>query len=294
MHKLRYLAVIGLVMTMLPACAAGSMAAQKDAAMSPMAEPSMGPMEAIAEEPMAGDKLEIDGADIDTDERIARNDDAPPPPAPPPPPPGAGMPATPKPAPPKSATDASAQQGEALAIRGPMLIYTAEITMAVFEVNASLAGVEALGRELGGFMARRDDQSITIRVPVSRFEEAVRRVEKLGDMIHRNVVAQDVTEEFHDLDVRLKSARAVQDRLIQLLAKATKVEESVMIERELARVTGEIERLEGRMKFLRDRAAYSTLTVSFQPRRAETIRKGPFRIPATWLYQIGLGRLLNL
>lgn len=210
----------------------------------------------------------------------------PPPPAPPPPPtkatPAIGDPS------------AKASGGEVAAIRAPLLVYTAQLTVAVFEVDASLAQVEALGRELGGFLTRRDDHTITIRVPAARFDEAVKRLEKVGDMLHRNVTAEDVTEEFRDLEVRLKSAHAVQERLTQLLAKATKVEESVQIERELDRVTGEIDRLEGRMKFLRDRATFSTITVNFAPKGKETVNQGPFRLPSPWLQQLGLGRLLQL
>ena len=179
-------------------------------------------------------------------------------------------------------------------VQSPMLLYTAQITMAVFEVKKALAAVEDLGRDMGGFLARRDDQTITIRVPAARFDEAVARLEKLGDMIHRNVTAEDVTEEFNDLEVRLKSARAVRDRLEQLLGKAAKVEESVLIERELERVAGEIERIEGRMKFLKDRAAYSTITVSFQARRSETLGSRKFNLPVPWLYELGLSRLLAL
>jgi Domain of unknown function (DUF4349) len=179
-------------------------------------------------------------------------------------------------------------------MRAPLLVYTAQIVIAVFEVRASLGKVEELARELGGFMSRRDDMTIAIRVPVSRFDEAVKRVEAIGDMLHRNVTAEDVTEEFRDLDVRLKSSRAVQERLMQLLARAAKVDESVAIERELDRVTAEIDRLEGRMKFLKDRAAYSTLTVSFQPKSTETSVKTPFRLPGAWLDELGLGRLLQL
>jgi hypothetical protein len=175
-----------------------------------------------------------------------------------------------------------------------MLIYTAHIAMAVFEVNASLARVEAIGRELGGFLAKRDDRSITIRVPVDRFDEAVRRVEGVGDMLHRNIAAEDVTEEFRDLEVRLRSARAVQQRLTELLSKAVKVEESIAIERELDRVSGEIERIEGRMKFLKDRAAFSTLTITFQPKTTETVVQSPVRLPVPWLYDVNLARLLNL
>ena len=176
----------------------------------------------------------------------------------------------------------------------PMLIYTAEITMAVFEVSGSLSQIEDLGREVGGFLSRRDDHTITIRVPAGRFDEAVKRIEKIGDVLHRNVSAQDVTEEFADLDVRLRNARAIRDRLEILLAKSNKVEESLLIERELGRVAGEIERLEGRMKFLRDRAAYSTITVRFQPRPTENVTTTKPRLPVPWLYEMGLGRLLNL
>lgn len=213
-------------------------------------------------------------------------------PAPPPPPPGLLA----QPAKPAIATPPATPPGssEVAAIRAPMLIYTAELVMAVFEVEAAIGRIEALGRDLGGFLAKRGDLAITIRVPAQRFDEAVKKIEALGDMVHRNVTAQDVTEEFRDLEVRLKSSRAVQQRLIDLLAKATKVEESVMIERELERVSGEIERVEGRMKFLRDRAAFSTITVTFQAKPKETIGKGAVRLPSPWLYNLGLRRLLSL
>ncbi|KYF63185.1 DUF4349 domain-containing protein, partial [Sorangium cellulosum] len=176
----------------------------------------------------------------------------------------------------------------------PLLIYTAQITMAVFEVGASLGKVEALAQELGGFLARRDDRTITIRVPAARFDEALKRLEGLGDMLQRNVVAEDVTEEFLDLGVRIRNARAVRDRLEKLLDKAVKVEESIQLERELARVAGELDRLEGRLKYLRDRVAFSTLTVSFQPRSTETIMPSGPRLPIDWLNELGLSRLLNL
>jgi hypothetical protein len=183
---------------------------------------------------------------------------------------------------------------EAVAVRAPLLIYTAQITMAVFEVNSSLNRVEGIGRDMGGFLAKRDDQSITIRVPVAAFDEAVKRVEGVGDMLHRNVTAEDVTAEYRDLEIRLKSARAVQARLTELLAKAVKVEESIAIERELDRVSGEIERIEGRAKFLKDRAAFSTITVRFEAKATEQVGKASVRLPVGWLNEINLSRLLRL
>lgn len=205
----------------------------------------------------------------------------------------------PPPAPPSSKSgQAGGKQeqppGQPVSVRAPMLIYTAQIAMAVFEVNESLSKVETLARELGGFLAKRDDRTITIRVPVARFDEAVQRLESVGDMLHRNVAVEDVTEQFLDLEIRMRNARAVRERLEKLLEKAATVEESVLLEKELGRVAGEIERLEGRMKYLRDRAAFSTITVSFQPRPRESIDPSGPKLPVSWLNELGLSRLLNL
>ena len=197
-------------------------------------------------------------------------------PAPRPRPPGAPPPPPAEPTPGKP--DAGGQVAQ---IRGPMLIYTARITMAVYEVNASLSRIEIIGRELGGFLAKRDDRSVTIRVPAQRFEEAVKHIEDAWLLDLRERV------------LRLSSARAVQKRLAELLSKAAKVEESIAIERELDRVTGEIERFEGRLKFLRDRAAFSTITVTFEPKPKEQVG-ATVRLPVSWLYDLGLRRLLSL
>jgi hypothetical protein len=264
--NLRFLRYVAVLFACAPlACAAGSMAAPK-AASAEMApgEAAMGGMAAPA--PMA----------------------------PPSPPAAAQAMAPAKGAPADKEIRGGDKGGEVSVPRAPMLIYTADLTMAVYDVGPNLAKVEELAKQLGGYLARRDDRAITIRVPATRFEEAVKRVEAVGDVLHRNVVAEDVTEEFRDLEVRLKSLHAVRDRLEQLLQKAQKVEESVTIERELDRVSGEIDRIEGRMKFLRDRAAFSTITVSFQPRRTEEVQRSTFHLPIPWLSELGLGRLMSL
>ena len=275
----------------MPSPARGDMAA----APGPMAEEVMTTGDSVADAPSRSMNFQSDeggGARREQSMGFAAPAPAAPPPPPAPPPVQVPSPVKPTLTPGDPASKSSA--GEVAAIRAPLLVYTAQITLAVFEVAASLAEVESVGRELGGFLARRDDSSITIRVPSSRFDEAVKRLEKVGDMIHRNVTAEDVTEEFRDLEVRLRSAHAVQARLTDLLAKATKVEESVMIERELDRVSGEIDRIEGRMKFLRDRATFSTITVTFSSKAKESLDQGPFRLPSPWLNQLGLGRLLQL
>ncbi|MBK8253094.1 MAG: DUF4349 domain-containing protein [Polyangiaceae bacterium] len=177
--------------------------------------------------------------------------------------------------------------------RPPMLVYTASMNLAVFQVAEASKQVETMTREAGGFLARRDDHQIVVRVPAAKFDDMMKRIEKLGDVLHRNVSAEDVTEQYMDMEVRLKNARAVRDRLQQLLEKATKVEESLAIEKELTRVGTEIETLEGKLKYLRDRVSFSTITVTFQAKQSDTV-KPSVRIPVDWLNQLGLGRLLSL
>lgn len=206
--------------------------------------------------------------------------------APAPPPTTPTTPTTP-PTPTKSAPGTTSE-------RTPVLIYTAELWLAVSSIEPSLAASEGIAREVGGFMTNRDNTSISLRVPAERFDEALDKLVKLGDVINRRVTAQDVTEEYRDLTLRIKNAEAIRDRLTELLAKATNVEESIAVESELGRVTAEIETMKGRLTYLRDRAALSTITLRFQKRSEEVSSAASFRLPIPWLGQLGLGRLLNL
>jgi len=200
------------------------------------------------------------------------------PPAPPPPP---GSP----PAPPKAVSDAPHSAA--------MLIYTANLTMAVYQVAQGMDAVEQIGKQSGGYLSVRSDAAVTIRVPRDRFQDALALVEKLGDVVHRDIKAQDVTDEFVDLSARLKNAYAMRDRLQDLLQKA-QVKEAIDIEKELGRVTEEIERLEGRLKLLRDQIAFSTITVSFQPVQDQTVHDTSLLSPFPWLQDLGLQQLLNV
>jgi hypothetical protein len=176
----------------------------------------------------------------------------------------------------------------------PILIYTADFTMSVFEVARSLDAVEGLAKAAGGYLARRDDASITVRVPAEKFSDAVVAIEKIGDVLSRNVVSEDVTAEYRDLEVQLANLLALRNRFEKLLEKAQKVEEALQIEKELGRITGEIERIKGRLKLLTDLATYSTITVSFRPRVAQQVQEGPFVLPLPWLNNLGLRHLLSL
>jgi hypothetical protein len=174
-----------------------------------------------------------------------------------------------------------------------LLIYTATVTLSVFQVENMLASVEKMGRDAGGYLSTRSDTQITIRVPRAKFQEVLGKVEGMGNVLHRDVAAEDVTDQYVDLEIRLKNARAMRDRL-QTLLQSAQVKEALDIEKELARLTGEIESMEGKLKLLRDRIAFSTITVSFQPLAQQQVRETSLLAPFPFLHQMGLGPLLNV
>lgn len=225
------------------------------------------------------------------DERQAANTPfaASPPPPPPPPPPGQA------PADKKAAGGESAkpEPTSAPARDSQMIVYTATITMAVYQVQPNLVQVERIAKEQGGYLSLRNDNQITVRVPREKFEHALGLIEKIGDVLHRDVSAEDVTDQYTDLDIRIKNARAMQTRLKQLLEKAA-VKEAIDIERELARVTQELELMEGKLKLLKDKIAYSTITVAFQARGAALQGASAVKLPFPWLGRLGLVNLLQL
>lgn len=184
---------------------------------------------------------------------------------------------------PNVASDATSQ---------PLLIYQAELGMAVHQVSANQDRVEAVARELGGFLASRTDDTIVVRVPARAFEEAMARIRELGDVLSRRVEVQDVTEEFRDVETRIRTLEAMRRRVEELLAQARDVQAALAVEQHLERITVQLEQLRGRLRFLADRVAFSTITVRFRER---TEARAPhFELPFPWLRQLGLQRLLRL
>lgn len=178
-------------------------------------------------------------------------------------------------------------------ITEPLLIYTGTLHLAVFEAPKVVEGVNALAKEFGGYLVQRSDQQITIRVPSKRFHEALDKVASLGDVLSRDETVRDVTEEFFDMQTRLRNARAMRDRLEKLLAEAKNVEEALAVERELQRITESIELMEGKLKLLRELVAFSTITVHLKPRATDTVTPS-VSLPFPWLDNLGLPGLMSM
>jgi hypothetical protein len=152
-----------------------------------------------------------------------------------------------------------------------MLIRTGDAGVELDSLEVGVAGVQALVARVGGHVGNTGysggrgqmrEAYLQLRIPAERFEEVRAGLGDIGTVEYFNVSVQDVGEEYVDMSARLENGRRLERRLVELLATRTgKLEDVLAVERELARVREAIETAEGRLRYLRNRVALSTLTV---------------------------------
>lgn len=145
----------------------------------------------------------------------------------------------------------------------------------------------------GGHLQKQSSQQFTVRLPAQHFEAAFEWLRGCGRVLAESRQADDVTEEFVDLGLRIDTARKARDRLLEVLQKAEKVEDILKVEAELRRLTEEIERMEGRRKFLADQVAMATLQAQFQATAEPPPPPKRVRQPSRfrWLNNVGAERV---
>jgi hypothetical protein len=153
-----------------------------------------------------------------------------------------------------------------------MLIRTGQAEVRVDSLEPAIAALTALARRSGGyvgntsFMAgeeRRRMATLQIRVPSSRFGDLQAGLAAIGQVRSLNVQVQDVGEEYTDAAARVKSKRAAEARMLELLrTRAGKLSDVVELEQALEQVREEIETTEGRLRYLRNQVGLSTMSVT--------------------------------
>jgi len=156
-----------------------------------------------------------------------------------------------------------------------LIIKNAEIEMLVGDTDTYVNRSLGIVAEYRGYVVSNrtwftdDDQkhaSLTIGVPSENFEEMLRRFKDLAITItNENVSGQDVTDEFVDLGSRLTNLEATSGRIREFLAQADTVTESLQVNTQLSDIEAEIEQVKGRMAYLKERAAFSTITLQISP-----------------------------
>jgi hypothetical protein len=152
------------------------------------------------------------------------------------------------------------------------MIYDASIDLIVESLSKTEQAILKLITDHGGFLAESEQSSETserrhgtwrVRVPVDRFESFAGAVSRLGEVRRNHVGTQDVTEEFFDVEARIRNKQEEEKRLVKHLAASTgNLKDILDVERELSRVRGEVEQMQGRLRFLSNRADLSTVTIN--------------------------------
>jgi len=152
-----------------------------------------------------------------------------------------------------------------------MAIRTADVSIEVDSLEPAVASVRQMATQFGGYIASTDistgkaqlrNARLEVKIPAQRFEESLSGLAPIGKLENVTVEAEDVGEQFVDVSARMDNSRRLERRLIDLLATRTgKLKDVLDVERELARVREEIDRYEGRIRYLKAHAAMSTLSV---------------------------------
>ncbi|MCZ8537604.1 DUF4349 domain-containing protein [Paenisporosarcina quisquiliarum] len=158
-----------------------------------------------------------------------------------------------------------------------MIIHKAILSVNVKELDKAQSNIQKKVEQYGGYIVesnvyQEDDQTssgtMIVRVPEENFEKFLLEAEgEAAKVLERNVTGQDVTEQYVDLESRVRSKRAVEERLLDFMSKAQKTEDLLKISEDLAQVQEEIEVMVGKMKYLENQTSFSTIEISMYENR---------------------------
>lgn len=183
---------------------------------------------------------------------------------------GVAAPADPKP---PSIADASRESRK--------IIRNAELSVTVSSATEAQREAAKLAERHGGYLVSSDAShassedgaeptsvSVVLRVDADKFEAALEAIRSLGKGVgSESITSKDVTEEWVDLDARIKTQKKLEEQYLEILKSASKVEDLLSVQKQLAEVRGELEKLEGRKRLLQNQVALSTISVTFREER---------------------------
>jgi hypothetical protein len=173
------------------------------------------------------------------------------------------------------------------------IIRNADITIEVPSTTDAQHHVTSIAEAHGGFVVTSEakqresndpaqrtlDIKLVVRVPANQFGRAFDEIRKLaGNTPAEQVTSQDVTEDFIDLEARIKTQKALEVQFLEIMRQAHKIEDALEVQRQIAEVRTDIEKLEGRKRFLENRSSLSTINVNIQtPKPVITVTQTGFR-----------------
>jgi len=158
-----------------------------------------------------------------------------------------------------------------------VIIYTGDISLVVKDTREAMDSISQIATEQGGFVSGSNvfesgdalRGSMTIRVPAERYQDTLSQLREVALRVEReSTSSQDVTEEFTDLQARKTNLEVAEKALQELLEERQRIgstSDILEVHRELTNIRGQIEQIEGRLRYLANQAALSTITIQLTP-----------------------------
>jgi len=155
-----------------------------------------------------------------------------------------------------------------------LIVRNASLSLVVPDTQAALDEINSLVDELEGYIVQSKvyqyqeglQASVTFRIPADSLDQALTRVRDLASEVRsENVSGEDMTEEYVDLQSRLRHLQATEQRLLEFLEEAEDTEAALAVYDQLRQVQGEMEQVKGRMQYLEQSAAMATVSVEIVP-----------------------------
>lgn len=160
------------------------------------------------------------------------------------------------------------------------IIKNADIMLQVDDYSIAAEAIKQKAASLGGYVSNESVNTmgrevaingyLQVRIPALGFDSFLSGVEGLGKLKNRNVYSQDVTEEYVDVESRLKALRTKEERLLAILNKSGQLNDVLAVENELANTRAQLESLQGRLRYLDNRADFSSISINIEQLVAST------------------------
>jgi hypothetical protein len=175
-----------------------------------------------------------------------------------------------------------------------MIIKNADVRLMVKDTDVAIDRATQIIGDAGGYIVSSrvwyqdyygnnlKYAAVTIGIPVDEFERTLVRLRDLAvRVVDETAAGDDVTEQYVDLESQLTNLEATRARIQEFLQDAKNIDEALRINQELANIEAQIEQIKGRMNYLNDRAAYSTITINFEP-EFPALTPVPTATPIPW------------
>lgn len=147
------------------------------------------------------------------------------------------------------------------------IIYNAYINLTVKQIDSTNNQLKKIAADNKGYVVETGSRRSVIKVEHQLLNSAIQSIGELGKIEYKNIVGQDVTEQYLDLQMRLENAVKSRERYLELLKQAENVQTALSVEKELERITLTIEQLEGKIKNIDRNTHYATITINLTQKK---------------------------